>query len=143
MTTLSKVPTWFWVVATIALIWNTLGVIAYLGQAFMPPEMLESLPEAERTLMDSTPAWVTAAFALAVWGGAAGSLLLLFRNSIAYLLLIISLVGIFAQFTWNLFIGETMKVYGPGSIIMPIMVLGIGIYLVFFARSAKAKGWLN
>jgi uncharacterized membrane protein len=143
MTTTANVPTWFKVTAIIALIWNLLGVIAYLGQAFMPPELLEAMPEAERALYENTPAWVTAAFATAVWGGALGSLLLILRKSAAVQVLIISLIGIAVQLSWNLFFGKTMEVYGPGSMVMPIMVLLIGIYLVFFAKSSKSKGWIN
>jgi len=143
MTATTKAPTWFKATAIIALIWNLLGVIAYLSQAFMPPELLEAMPEAERALFENTPAWVTAAFATAVWGGALGSLLLILRKSAAFQVFIISLIGIVAQLSWNLFFGKTMEVYGPGSMVMPIMVLLIGIYLVFFAKSSKSKGWIN
>ena len=36
MNTASKKPTTrYWIIAILALLWNTLGVIAYLGQAYM------------------------------------------------------------------------------------------------------------
>jgi len=36
-----------------------------------------------------------------------------------------------------------MAVYGPGVLIMPIMVLVISVALVWHAKSSIAKGWLS
>jgi hypothetical protein len=60
----SKPPTWFWIASILGLLWNALGVFAYLGQAYMTDEMKAALPEEQLQLMESTPAWVTAAFAM-------------------------------------------------------------------------------
>lgn len=32
--TRTKPPIWFWIISVIALIWNLMGVMAYLGQAY-------------------------------------------------------------------------------------------------------------
>ena len=69
-----KPPTSFYVIAGAALIWDLLGVFAYVSQVRMSPEDLAALSEAQRMLIESTPAWSTAAFAIAVNGGALGSL---------------------------------------------------------------------
>ena len=61
-----KPPAWFTVVAVITLIWNLLGVFAYLGEAFATPGMLEAMPAEQRDILESRPAWATVAFALAV-----------------------------------------------------------------------------
>jgi hypothetical protein len=34
-------------------------------------------------------------------------------------------------------------VYGPGGMTMPIMVMAISIFLVWYSRSAKEKGWIS
>ena len=70
-----KTPTWFMVVAVLLLVWNLLGVMAYIMQVTMSPETLAALPDAQRQLYENTPAWATAAFAIAVSGGALGCLL--------------------------------------------------------------------
>jgi len=120
-----------------------MGVAAYLAQALVTPEVLAAMPEAERTLIENTPAYVTAAFALAVWGGALGTLFLLIRKSWAVVTLLVSLVGIVVQLFWNLFIGKTLEVYGPGQAIMPVMVFIIGFLLLGLAKKASAKQWIN
>ena len=74
-------PKWFWIVASIAFVWNLMGVAAYLMQVTMSDETLAALPAEQQALYASTPAWATGAFALAVFGGALGCLFLLLRKS--------------------------------------------------------------
>jgi len=143
MTMKIKPPVWFWVVTVLALIWNLMGVGAYLGQAYTTPEALETLPEMERNLINGTPAWVTAAFAVAVWGGALGCLLLLLRKTAAHFVLVLSLMGIVVQMSWVFFMSNSMEVYGPGNSIMPIMVIVVGILLILLSRKATANAWIS
>jgi hypothetical protein len=143
MTTLQKAPTWFWIVSVVALLWNLLGVMAYLARVFMSPEALAALPEAERMLQETTPAWATAAFAFAVWGGTLGSVLLLLRKEWALPVLLVSLAGIVVQLTHSLFFSKALEVYGPGGLAMPIMILLFAIFLVWFVRKAQATGWIS
>lgn len=138
-----KPTTSFWVISGIALFWNVLGVMAYLAQAFMSEETLQSLPEAEQAIYQDVPAWATAAFALAVWGGAIGCLLLLLRKRWAKIILVISLMGIIVQMIYNVFLSKSLEVYGPGGLIMPILVVFIGAFLVWYSRKVDTNGWLN
>ena len=139
----AKPATTFWVVAIIALIWNGMGVAAYLGQVTMSEEVLQALPEDQRNIITSTPVWATGAFALAVWGGLLGSLLLLMRKKLAAPVLIVSFVGIVVQMCHSLFMTNSIDVYGPGGMVMPVMVLAFGAYLVYFSRREAANGTLQ
>jgi hypothetical protein len=143
MTSSSKPATWYWVVSAIALVWNLMGVAAYIAQVSMSPEALQALPENERTLYQGIPAWATGAFALAVWGGALGSALLLLRRKWASIILGISLGGIVVQMYHSFFISNSMEVYGPGGMIMPVMVILIGVFLVWLSRKAATNGWMK
>ena len=100
----NKPTTAFWVIAVVALISNLMGVMAYLGQAYMTDEALAALPEAERAINENYPAWATAAFAIAVFGGAIGCILLLLRKKMATTLFIVSLIGILVQMIYNFII---------------------------------------
>jgi hypothetical protein len=141
--TSQKIPTWFWVVAGIALLWNLMGVMAYIGQVLMPPEALSDLPAEQRDYMLNTPAWATGAFAFAVWGGAIGSILLLLRRKFAMIVFIVSLAGILVQMYYNFFVGGALDVYGPGGMIMPVMVLLFGVFLIWLTSFADKKGWMR
>ena len=69
----------FWVIGAVALIWNVLGSINYIVQ--MNADSLSAYRELERAIIEGRPAWATGAFAIAVFGGALGSVLLLLRKS--------------------------------------------------------------
>jgi len=143
MTSTTKPATWFWVVSAIALVWNLMGVMAYIMQVTMSPEALQALPANERTLMESVPMWVTSAFAIAVWGSTLGSILLLMRKKLATPVLILSFAGILVQMYYNLFMSKSMEVYGPRGLAMPVMVLVFGIFLIWFSRKSTSNGWIK
>ncbi|MDA0678706.1 MAG: hypothetical protein O3A13_01330 [Proteobacteria bacterium] len=137
------VPKSFYWIAGVALIWDLLGVGAYVSQVTMSPDVLNAMPDAERALYENVPAWATAAFAIAVNGGVLGSLLLLLRKAFATPVLIISFVGIIVQMYHSLFVVRSIEVYGPGGMIMPVMVIGIAAFLIWYSMNAKKKGWLS
>ena len=80
----NHVPKIFWILGIIALVWNLVGVFAYLGQSFMSDEILKTLSKSEQSYFTNIPAWVTAAFATAVFAGLFGSICLLFRSLYSY-----------------------------------------------------------
>ena len=79
----NKPNTGFWILSILALVWNLMGVLNYIGQAFITDDMKALLPESQRLYMESVPSWATAAFAFAVFAGVLGCLLLLLRKKIA------------------------------------------------------------
>lgn len=138
-----KPPIWFYIVSIVALLWNLIGVVSYLGQAFMTDEDLALLSEAERELIETQPAWVTAAFAVAVWGGTLGCLFLLLRKKWAKPVFIISLIGVLAQFGYSILLSNNMDVYGASAIVFPILIIVIAILLLILANTSIRKQWLG
>jgi len=138
-----KAPTWFTVVAAVMLVWNLLGVMAYIAQVTMTPEAIAALPEAQRQLLETTPTWATAAFALAVNGGALGCLFLVLKKNLAAIFLQLSLAGVLVQMFHSFFMSKSFEVFDPGEMVMPVMVIVIAIYLVTLAAKAKARRWTS
>jgi len=143
-TSSTKPPAWFWIASVLGLLWNALGVFAYLGQAFMTEEMKAALPEDQLQLMESTPAWVTGAFAVAVWGGLLGCIFLLLRKRWAKPVLLVSLIGILLQLGYSFLMTNAIEVYGAvQALVTPALVLIIGILLYFFSGIAIKKRWIS
>jgi peptidoglycan/LPS O-acetylase OafA/YrhL len=117
--------------------------MAYIMQVTMSPEALAALPEAQRQLYETTPAWATAAFAIAVNGGALGCVLLLLKRNLAGIFLQLSLAGVLVQMAHAFFMSKSFEVYGPGGMVMPIMVIIIAVFLVVLANKAKANHWTS
>ena len=129
----------FWVISVVTLIFNAMGVINYFVQ--MNADSLASFPEAYRAIIEGRPAWATGAFAIAVFGGALGSLLLLLRKSAAYYLFIASLLGVIATMTHTLGVGID---FGLGEILgIILMPLAVAAFLIWYAKQAESKDWIS
>jgi hypothetical protein len=139
----TRVPAYFWVVSVLALLWSLIGVSSYLVQVYGGgPAMQAEMTDAQRTLEASMPAWVTGAFAIAVFAGLLGSIGLLIRKKWARMLLVVSLVAAVIQFGWVFFMSEAVALLGSQAAILPIVVLVVGAGLIWFADRSERNGWL-
>lgn len=139
----AKPPLWFWLIVIVALLWNLMGVTSYISTVGISPDALAALPDAERILMETMPAWATSAFAIAVFAGVSGCILLLLRKTLAISVFLISFIAIVLQMTYWLAMTNSLDVYGPGGAAMPVMVIIFGAFLIWFAKFATVKGWLT
>ena len=57
--------------------------------------------------------------------------------------LILSLLGIITQMVHAFFMSNSFEVFGPGGAIMPVMVMLVAIYLVWFSMKARENGWIS
>jgi hypothetical protein len=144
MTDLSDVrpPTWFWIVAVLGLLWELFGVAMYLMHVGVLPNSQE-MSEAERSLMESSPVWVTALFAISVFGGALGTLGLLLRKRWARPLLVLSLIAVILQFGGWLLVTDAIAVMGPSVFVMPAVIVAVAILLAWLATVGVKRGWLR
>ncbi len=133
----SRVHWSFWVIGAVGLIFNLMGCINFFSQ--MNVDMVASMPEAYRALVESRTSWATGAFAIAVFGGALGGLLLLLRKSAAYYVFIASLLGaVAAQIP---FLG--MVDFPVEALIGGLMQLVVGAFLIWYSKWAERKGWIS
>jgi hypothetical protein len=142
-TTATRAPKWFLPVAVLALLWNLIGCAAFVQQALMSPEAMSALAPAEQALLRSQPMWATIAYAVAVFGGAVGSLALLLRRRFALMLLTASLVGVLVQMFHVFILSRAVDVHGASALTLPAMVIVIAFALVWLARKAVRRGWLD
>lgn len=137
--TVSGVHWSFWVISAIALIWNVMGAINFIVQ--INPDMLDAYRESERAIIEGRPVWATGGFAIAVFGGSLGCLLLLLRKSAAVYLLIASLLGVMATMLHTLGLATG---FGLGEILgIILMPLVVSVLLIWYAKQARSKGWIS
>lgn len=139
----TTIPKWYWAFAVFFLLWNLMGMVSFFQHTFITDEALAALPLAERDFYNSYPIWTTVAFAIAVFGGTIGSIGLLMKKKWAKTVFIASLAAIIPQMTHNLFFTKAREVYGPGTEIMPILIIVFGILLVWFSAFGIKKNWLR
>lgn len=133
--TINKPPVWFYVVSSIALLWNAMGVNQYLQQAFDTESFKAYNTPEQLEIYANLPGWYAGAFAVAVFGGAIGCILLLLRKKLAFTVFLISLIAIIFQMGYLTF---SLKMAN----IMTALIIVVGIFLVWLSKKAIAKGWI-
>lgn len=129
----------FWLITSLMLIWNAMGCINFIMQ--MNPEMLASYLESEQLIINNRPMWATIGFAVAVFGGAIGCLMLLFKQSAAFFVFIASLLGVLITMVHSL--GAGIEFGGAEIIGIIIMPVAIAVFLVWYSIYTKTKGWVG
>jgi len=129
----------FWFISAFMLLWNVMGCINFLVQ--MNPEMISSYRENEQAIIQGRPVWATVAFAIAVFGGALGCLLLMLKKSVAFYIFIASLLGVVVTMVHTLGVGIN---FGTGEIIgILFMPVAVAAFLIWYSKYAEHKGWIN
>jgi len=59
----SNPPRSFYVISSVALAWNLVGVMLYVMQVTMSDEVLSAMDPAQRAYVESTPSWLIAVYA--------------------------------------------------------------------------------
>jgi hypothetical protein len=129
----------FWLISIFMLIWNVMGCINFFMQ--MDPEMVSSYRETEQVIIQGRPLWVTAGFAIAVFGGVLGCILLLLKRFVSFYIFVASLLGVLIAIGHSLTLNiefSTGEIIG--IVLMPVLVAA---FLVWYSKYVKSKGWLN
>ncbi|MFN7980204.1 MAG: hypothetical protein U0P30_18870 [Vicinamibacterales bacterium] len=138
---MTQAPKWFMPVAVLAFLWNLIGCAAYLSDVMLTPEAVAQMPADQQALYAARPMWAVAAYAIAVWGGALGSLGLVLKKRWASIPLMASVAGLIVQDA-ALF-GLSPVSISPAVYVLQGMVLVIALLLVRMAGTASARGWLS
>lgn len=124
-----SIPTWFKVVTGLAIVWNLVGLSAFVTDA----------TSGNNAVM---PGWFPFVYGAATIGGTLGAILLFMRKSIALPVLLISLVGVLAQFGYIFGATDALSTMGAAAL-LPAAVIIISIGLVWLTLQAKGKDWLS
>lgn len=87
-----KTPIWFWIVAVVALIWNSFGAMDYTLTQMGNEAYLAAFTEEQLAFYLGFPLWYEAVWAIAVWSAVIASLALLIRSKFAVPAFLVSLV---------------------------------------------------
>jgi len=143
MNNLTKLPITFWIISVIALLWNLMGVGAFVSDMMMTPEAMAEMTPELRNYYENNPLWNKIAFGAAVIFGVLGSIGLLMKKSWALPMFSISLMGVLINniYTW-MFSGTAASATGA-QMGMSAGVTLIALFLWFYAKKGIGKGWLS
>jgi amino acid transporter len=131
---------WYWAGAIASLLFMALGCVTYLMHVTADPA---SLPLDQRAAFDAEPVWLTAAYAIAVWVGLAGTLMLLLRRKLAQPLMLISLAAVVVWLAGLLLVPNLRETISSNDLAVAIAVAAITWTIFWFARHSAKRGWLR
>lgn len=138
-----KVPTSFWIISGIGLLWNSVGVYSFYSDLTISAEALKALTDAQRQLYENVPSWIYIVYGIAVVAATIGCIALLLRRSWAVSLFLASLAAVIIQFGHSFFLTNAVEAMGLVAVIMPVALLGIALGLYFYSKKCLAMGWIT
>jgi hypothetical protein len=141
----ARTPKHLWVVGIVALLWNSMGALDYTMTQTRNAAYLKALTPTQLAYFDSLPAWAVAAWAIGVWGGLVGSVLLLLRKRLAVPVFLASLLGAVAGHTHTYILSDGLKVMGggAGTLVFSGVIILIALGLLLYARAMARREVLN
>jgi len=138
-----ETPRWFWVVGALFLIWNLIGCSGYLaehmisdaayGKAFGPEKL---------AIRHITPVWATAGYAVGVWSGLIGVILLLRRKALCLRFFFASFLGALVGFLPVFIDSRVSSTMGPFDYGMMVFVWVMCFLFIHFAKRMRRRGIL-
>lgn len=140
----ARTPWHLWVVGILTLLWNAVGAFDYVMTQTKNGSYMQGFTPEQLDYFYGFPAWVVACWAIAVWGGVLGSLLLLLRKRLAVPVFAVSFVAMAVTTLHNFVLTDGMRIMGGvGVAVFSGAIFLIALGLVFYARAMRAKGVLG
>ena len=136
-TTPPSTPWHLWVVGVLGLLWNSVGVFDFVMTQLEVASYMEQFSAEQVAALQRLPLWLRAFWGVAVCGGLAGCLLLLFRNRTCASVLLVSLLSMMVTAAHNAVAPEGMYSIGgtsPGFVGL-IFLVALGLWFYAKARS--------
>jgi hypothetical protein len=137
-------PWHLWLIGIIGGLWSLMGVISFMLTQMHVEAVMSRFPPQQRAYFESFPLWAVALWAIGVFGGVIGCLLLLLKNRLAFPVLLASVIAAVVFNLGGLFLLGGMEVMretgGVGFTLFPIV---FAAFLAYYARAMSKKGVLS
>lgn len=137
-------PWHLWLIGIIGGLWSLIGVVSFMLTQLNVEAVMSQYPPQQREYFDSFPFWAVAFWAIGVFGGVIGCVLLLFKNRLAFPVLLASVIGAIVSNLGGLFLLGGMAVMGGTSALgFAVFIIIIAAFLAYYARAMHNKGVLG
>jgi hypothetical protein len=139
-----RTPAHLWIVGILALLWNGYACFEYLMTMTANAAFMSKVPADQVAYMNSLPSWLTAFWAIGVWGGLAGAILLLIRSRYSVWAFALSLIGAVVGLGYQMFAPTRPASMTSGAMaIMPWVIILVAAFLAWYSWTEQKKGDLR
>ena len=137
-------PKHLWIIGVLALLWNAGGAFDYLMTQTENEGYMSNFTPEQLEFFYGFPTWLVAFWALAVWGGVLGAVLLLMRKKLAVPVFLVSFVCMVVTAIRNYWFADGMEAMGGGvALVMSILIFFFALFLWLYARAMASRGVLT
>ena len=137
-------PWHLWVIGILGGLWSSIGVLSFMLTQLNVEAVMSQFPPPQREYFLSFPLWAVAFWAIGVFGGVIGCVLLLLKNRLAFPVLLASTIGAIVSNLGGLFLLGGVEVMretgGLGFSAVPIISAA---FLAYYAHAMRKKGVLS
>jgi hypothetical protein len=139
----SRMPGWLWGASALGVLWNLYGVYQYVGTFTQAGQaaMTAGMTPAQAALYLSLPAWISVVFAVGVFGGLVGSVLLALRRRAARAVMAASFAGYGLLFAGDAYHGVFAAM--PQQLGILAVVVLVAAALLMASQQAARRGLLS
>jgi hypothetical protein len=139
----TRTPWHLWVIGILALLWSAMGALDYVMTQTKNEMYMSGFTQEQLAFFYGLPVWVVAAWAIGVWGGVIGALLLLFRRRLAVWVFLTSLLAVVVTTFHNYLLSNGMAIMGDAfslGFTAVIFLFALGLFL--YARAMQKRSVL-
>lgn len=141
----ASAPWHFWLATLVAILWNSFGCYDYWmsqtgGDAYFHSS---GMSDAQIAYFHAMPAYMTGVWAIGVWGGLAGAILMVARMRLAFPVFAASLTAFAASLVYYFALSDGLKVNGSRMVIMDAVILAGCVFFVWYSRLMAKRGVLR
>lgn len=138
---MSHTPWHHWPVTILALLWYGVSVADYLLSKLQFAPYVAAFTPDQLDYFAALPVWVNAGWALGVWAGLGGAVMLAWRGKIAALMFALSFAGLLAATVGLVFLTEPpmQDVTGRTGIWAMLFAMAAALLLLTYSRAANVR----
>ncbi|HEV2533413.1 hypothetical protein [Phenylobacterium sp.] len=141
----ASAPWHYWVVTVVALVWNAFGAYDYFmtktqGDAYLRKA---AMTDAQIAHVHAYPVWMTADWAIGVWGALLGALLLVARTRYAVHVFVVSLAAFVVMLVYTYLLSDGAKAMGQQGMIVNLAILAGCIFFAWYSWTMAKRGVLK
>ncbi len=139
-----KTPWHLWVIGIVGFLWSAMGAMDYVMTKLRIEDYMAAFTPEQLEFFYGFPVWVDATWAIAVWGGVVGTILLLLRMRAAVWVLLASLLAMVATAIHNYGLSNGMEVMGDTfSLVFTAIIFLVSLGLYLYSKAMDTKGVLK
>lgn len=137
-----RTPWHLWLIGVLGLLWNAMGAFDYLMTETQNESYMGQFTPEQLEFFYGFPTWVVAFWAVAVWGGVLGAILLLLRKRLAVPVFLGSFLAMVVTSIHNFGLSNGLEVMEGTGLMFSILIFVFAFCLWLYARVLAQRGVL-